>query len=72
MNNPFYFEDENLKIGFKNNRDSHNVNHAISIKSKIPTYPDFGIETGCINRNSKVMATVSAKLKNHYKSKYHV
>ena len=29
MNTPCYFTDENLRIGFKINLESHNVNHAI-------------------------------------------
>ena len=30
MNNPFYFIDENLKINFKINLESHIINHAFS------------------------------------------
>ena len=29
----YYFTQENLKVGFKNNPDSHNFNHANSILS---------------------------------------
>ena len=32
MINPYYFLDENLKIGFKINLESHNINHANSPK----------------------------------------
>ena len=28
--NPYYFTDRNLKVGFKINLDSHNINHAYS------------------------------------------
>ena len=31
MINPYFFTDENLKIGFKINLESHNVNHANSL-----------------------------------------
>ena len=31
MINPHYFIDENLKIGFKINLESHNISHANSI-----------------------------------------
>ena len=42
MNNPYDFIDENLKIGFKINLDSHFINHTHSILSIIPIYTDFG------------------------------
>ena len=32
-------------MGFKINLENHNSNHANSISSIIPMYPDFGIET---------------------------
>ena len=45
MINPYNFIDENLKIGFKVNLESHNINHANSILTTIPVYTDLGIET---------------------------
>ena len=44
MNNPYYFTDGNLKIGFQINLDSHNFNHANSISSIIPIYMNVGVE----------------------------
>ena len=44
MINPNYFIDENLKIGFKINLESHDVNHAKSLLNVIPSFPDIGIE----------------------------
>ena len=70
MINPYYFINENLKIGFKNNLESHNINHATSILTITPKYPDFGIETIYINKSLKEMATIYAKLINQYKFKY--
>ena len=64
MTKTFYFSDENLKIGFKFNLESHNINHANSILSIIPMYPDFGIETRYNNKITKEKATTYARLKN--------
>ena len=47
---PYYFIDENLKTGFKNNLESHNNNHANSILTITSIYPDCGIETTYINK----------------------
>ena len=44
MINPYYFIDENLKNGFKNNLESHNINHANSILTITPNFPEFGID----------------------------
>ena len=67
MINPYYFINEKLKIGFKPNLESHNINHVNSILNITPNYPDFGIETIYIFENLKVMATFYAKLINQYK-----
>ena len=50
MINPYYFIDENLKIGFKINLESHNFSHANSILSISPNFPEFGIEFIYINK----------------------
>ena len=42
-NNPYYFTDRNLKVGFKINLDSHHINHANSKLTILPNYPEFGI-----------------------------
>ena len=41
MINAFYFIDENLKIGFKINLESHNINHANSLLKIEPNFPDM-------------------------------
>ena len=69
MNNPFYFIDENLKIGIKNDLGSHKNNHSISVLTITPTYPDFSTETSYDNKILKEMATIYVKLKWHYRSK---
>ena len=44
MINPYYFTDDKLKIGFKTNLESHNINHAISILTITPIFQEFGID----------------------------
>ena len=66
MISPFFFNDGNLKICFKINLDSHNINHANSMLSITPIYTDFGIETRYINEILMEMATVYARLANQY------
>ena len=70
--NPYYFIDENLNIGFKINLESHNINHANSLLSIEPNFPDIGIEKRYNNKILKEMATIYARLINQYKSKYHI
>ena len=72
MNNPYYFIDENLKIGFKNNLKSHNISHANSLLNVTPNFPDIGIRTRYINKILKQMATFNARLINQYKFKHHI
>ena len=69
---PYYFIDENLKIGFKINLESHNINHANSLLNIEPNFPDIGIETRYINKILKELATIYARLINQYKFKYHI
>ena len=45
MINPYYFINEKLIVGFKINLESHNINHANSISTITPNFPDIGIET---------------------------
>ena len=71
MINPFYFIDENLKIGFKTNLESHNFTHANSILTITPNFPDFGIEFRYINKIVKELSVIYARLINQYKFKYH-
>ena len=71
MNNPYYFIDEILKLGFKINLESHNIDHANSILTITPIFPEFGIEFRYINKNIKELSVIYARLINQYKFKYH-
>ena len=71
MTNPYYFIDENLKIGFKINLENHNINHANSILTITPNFPEFGIEFRYINKIMKELSVNYARLRNQYKLKYH-
>ena len=71
MINPCYFIDENLKIGFKINLESHNIIHANSILITTPNFPEFGIELRYINKIIKELSVFYARLINQYKFKYH-
>ena len=71
MNNPYYFFDKNLKIGFKINLESHNIIHANPILTIIPNVPEFGIEFRYINKIITELSLVYARLLNQYKFKYH-
>ena len=71
MINLYYFIDENLKIGFKINLECHNINHANSILTVTPKFPEFGIEFRYINKIVKELSVIYARLINQYKFKYH-
>ena len=71
MINLIYFLDENLKIVFKINLESHNINHAKSILTITPNLPDFGIEFRYINEIIKGLSVIYARVINQYKFKYH-
>ena len=64
MINPYYFIDENLKIGFKINLESHNFSHANSISTITPNFPGFGIEIRYINKIVKELSVIYARLIN--------
>ena len=64
MINPYYFIDENLKIGFKISLESHNISHANSLPNITPNSLDIGIETRYFNKILKEMATIYARLLN--------
>ena len=71
MNNPYYFTDENLKIVFKKNLNSHNVEHAKSLLTIEPNFPEFENEFRYINKIIKDLSVIYARLINQYKFKYH-
>ena len=66
---PFYFIDENLKIGFKNKLESHNKSHAYSILNNTPIFQQFGIKSRYNNKIIKELSVIYAKLINQYKFK---
>ena len=70
MLNPYYFTDRNLRVGFKIDLDSHQINHANSKLTITPYYPEFGIEVRYINKNMKEISAIYARLINQYKFKY--
>ena len=69
--NPYHFIDENLKIGFKINLESHNFSHVNSILTTTPNFPEFGIEFRYVNKIVKELSVIYARLINQYKFKYH-
>ena len=52
MNNPYYFTDRALQVGFNITLESHHINHTISELIVKPNYPEFGIE---IRYNNKII-----------------
>ena len=72
MINQYYSTDEFLKMGFKIILDSHNINHANSLLTVDPNFPQFGIKFRHINKVIKEMAINYARLMNQYKFKYHI
>ena len=44
MNNPHYFIDRDLQIGYNINLDSHNINYANSFLTFTPMFPEFVVE----------------------------
>ena len=71
MINPYYFDGENLKNGFKINLESHNISHANSILTIITKYPDSGTDYRYINNIIKELSVIYARLINQYKFEYH-
>ena len=71
MINPYYFIDQNLKIGFKISLESHNNSQAISILTITPNFQEFGIEFRYFNKIIKELSVIYAILINQYKFKYH-
>ena len=72
MKSLYYFNDENLKTGFKNNLQSHDIKDANSILILKGKYTDSEIETRYNKRISNEMATFYARLINQYKFKLNV
>ena len=66
MVNPYYFIDENLKIGFIIKLDSHNVEHANSLLTIESNFPEFETEFSYINKIIKELSVIYARLINPY------
>ena len=60
MINPYYFIDQNLKIGFKINLESHNFSHPNSIWTIAPNFSEFGIEFRYIKKIVKELSVIYA------------
>ena len=58
-----------MKVGFKNNLDSHHINHANSKLTITANYPEFGIEFCYFYKTMKELSVVYARL-NQYKFRY--
>ena len=71
MINPYYFIDENLKIDFKTNLESHSISHTNSILTNTPNFPEFGIEFTYIIKIIKELSVIYARVINQNKQKYH-
>ena len=71
MINPYYFIEENLKIGFKINLESHNISHANSILNITPNFPEFGIDFRYIDKIIKELSVIYVRLIDQYKIKSH-
>ena len=70
MLNPYYFTDRNLKVGFKINLDSHNINHLNSKLTITPNHTEFGIEVRYIIKIMKELSVIYARLLNQYNFRY--
>ena len=69
-NNPHYFTDRVLQVGFSITLESDHINHANSKIVNKPNYPEFGIEIRYIKKIIKDLFVVYARLINQYKFKY--
>ena len=63
MINPYYFTDNNLRVGFMINLDSHHINHMNSKLTIIPIHPEFGIKIRYIIKIMKELSSIYARLK---------
>ena len=67
MINPYYYIDKNLKIVFKINLESHNINHANFILTITPNFAEFGIEFRYFNKIIEKLSVFYARLINQSK-----
>ena len=71
MISPYYFIDENFKIGCKINLESHIISQANSILTITPKFPEFGIEFRYFNKIIEELYVIYATLINQYIFKNH-
>ena len=60
-----------MKIGFKINLESHNIDHATSILTITPSFLEFGIKFRYINEIIKELSVIYVGLIDHYIFNYH-
>ena len=70
MNNPFYFLEGILNVGFKIHLDSHHINHANSKLTTTPNYPEFGVEVRFIKKIVEELSVIYTRLLNQNKLKF--
>ena len=63
MINPYYFTDKIIKIRFRINLESQNINHAKSISTITPYFPELGIEFRYTNKIIEKMFVIYARKK---------
>ena len=56
MINPYYFSDKNLKVAYKNNLDSHHINHLNSKLTNTSNFENTGIEFRFFNKIMREMS----------------
>ena len=71
MMNPYYFIDENLKIRFEINLQTHNISHANTILNFTPNFPEIGIEFRYNVKIIKELSVIYGRLINQNKFKSH-
>ena len=70
MLKPYYFTKRALQVGFNINLNSHKINHSNSILTIEPNFPEIGNDFRYNSKILKEMATLYARIKNHYKFKH--
>ena len=70
MNNPYFFTDKVVQVGFNITLESHHINHADSKLTIKTNSPEFRIEVRYNNKIVKELSVIYAELLNQYKFKY--
>ena len=72
MISPYYFSDRKLQVAYKNNLDSHHINHLNSKLTISSNFENTRIEFRFINKILREMSIIYARLINQYKFRYQV